>query len=229
MLELLRFLETRVGPMLSAYEFMSEPAMKHAFANTPALSNPFTENVIPTNAVLVELSRTTLNAPWDAPIQDVLQAVLGEALELESAPIEDALFARPEKIWALRHALSSGVRAAGPLIALDLGFTREQVIHFRNAMESLMPTRFPQIQVCDYGHLGDGGLHFNLLKTDGPMTPDFEQEVRDWVVQVAVEQFGASYSAEHGIGPKNLPYFERYTALEHAVLKRQNTLFSARH
>ena len=225
MLDLLRHVETRVGPMLSAFEFMSASAMRHAFTHAPSLSNPFADGVIPTNAVLKDLSRTTLNAPWDTPVDEVLQTVLGEVLTMSSSPIEDALFARPEKIWALRHTLNAGLKAAGPVIALDLGFTREQVIHFRNNMKEAIPERFPEVEVCDYGHLADGGLHFNLVKTDGNLTIEFERSVREWVVSVAVEQFGASYSAEHGIGPKNRSFFDRYSALDKSVLKRQAELF----
>ena len=226
MLDILQHLETRVGPVLSAFEFMSEPAMRYAFAHTPSLSNPFANGIIPTNAVLVELSRTTINAPWDTPLDDVLQAVLMEAWELESMPLTDALFGRPEEIWALRHALSEGVKYAGPLIAFDLGFTRDQVIAFRASMARALPTEFPQIEICDFGHLGDGGLHFNLIKTDGPLSPEFERRIRDWVITAAVEKFGASYSAEHGIGPKNTQYFKRYSDLNHLQLQRQAALFA---
>ena len=226
MLELLLHMERRAGPLLSAFEFMSRRALQRTFEHTPALSNPFADAAIPENAVLVELSRTTLNAAWDTPLEEVLQAVLSEALESENALIEDAIFGRPEKIWELRHTMSYGVMAAGPLVAFDLGFTREQVIHFRAMMEENMPAKFPEIEICDFGHLGDGGLHFNLIKTDGPLTAEFERNLRDWVVSVAVEQFGASYSAEHALGPRNIHYFERYSALEKTVLKRQAGLFS---
>ncbi len=228
MLVLLQHLEARLGPLLSAYEFMSEPAMRHAFAHVSSLKNAFEDGIIPPNAVLIEVSRTTSKAPWDTPLDEVLQSALMEAWELENAPLQDALFGRPEEIWALRHALSEGVKSAGPLIAFDLGFTRDKVIAFRAEMARMLPQEFPEIEICDFGHLGDGGLHFNLIKSGGPLTSDYELELRDWVVEAAVERFGASYSAEHGIGPKNIRYFERYSVLEETQLKRQGDLFASR-
>jgi len=222
MLAILQHLETRVGSLLSAFEFMSEPAIRHTFHHVSSLSNPFVQGVIPKTALLVELSRTTRGASWDAPLDDVLQAVLMEIWEQADSPIEDAMFGRPEEIWALRHGLSEGVKSAGPLIAFDLAFTRDQVAHFRQSMQKLLPQVFPNIEICDFGHLGDGGLHFNLIKTDGPCQPGFEQDLRDWVVQRAVEDFGGSYSAEHGIGPKNLRYFARYASLSADQLYRQS-------
>lgn len=227
MLDILLHLETRIGPLLSAFELMSEPAMRHAFSHIPSLSNPFANGDIPSNAVLVEVSRTTSNAPWDTPLDEVLQAVLMEAWEMESVPLQDALFGRPEAMWALRHALSEGVKSAGPLIAFDLGFTRDQVIHFRTEMAQTLPVEFPDIEICDFGHLGDGGLHFNLIKKNGPLTLDYELRLRDWVVDSAVEKFGASFSAEHGIGPKNIQYFQKYAKLNSQQLQQQVTLFNS--
>ncbi len=145
--------------------------------------------------------------------------VLSEVTEFTTSAASP-LFGRPEEFWALRHALSEGVRAAGPLIAFDLGFTRDQVIAFREAMSTELPKAFPQIEICDFGHLGDGGLHFNLVKTDGQNCAEFEAELRDWVVDRAVVDFGGSYSAEHGLGPKNLKYFRRFGTLNQDGLDR---------
>lgn len=219
-LSLLQFLETRAGHLLSAFEFMSQAAMIHTFAHVPSLPNPFPHGDVPQMAVLVELSRTTKKAPWDTPLDEVLQAILAEAWELEQAPIKDAYFGRPEEIWALRHAISEGVKSAGPLIAFDLGFTRDNVIAFRSAMLAELPKAFGNIEICDFGHLGDGGLHFNLIKTDGPTTPEFETVLRDWVVKRAVQKFNGSYSAEHGIGPKNLIYHRAYPELKGTQFER---------
>jgi FAD/FMN-containing dehydrogenase len=224
MLTLLKYLETHVGPQLSAFEFMSKDAMDCAFAHVPSLKNPFANAEIPDTAVLIELSRSTQRAPWDTPLDDVLQAVLAEAWGLPDAPIADALFGPPQEIWALRHSISEGVKSAGPLIAFDLGFTRGKVIEFRKVMAAEISDRFPQIRICDFGHLGDGGLHFNLIKTDGKNTPEFEQDLRDYVIRRAVEEFGGSYSAEHGIGPKNIKYFQQYTQLSQPQLNSQSRL-----
>ncbi|MDE0591303.1 FAD-binding oxidoreductase [Halocynthiibacter sp. C4] len=222
MLTQLRHLETRVGPLLSAFEFMSKAAMKHTFAHAASLKNPFARGEIPETALLIELSRPT-KAPWDTPLDNVLEAVLSEAWQLPETPIEDALFGRPEEIWALRHALSEGVKSAGPLVAFDLGFTRDKVIAFRAEMTRKLAKDFPMMEVCDFGHLGDGGLHFNLVKTDGPVDPKFEMRLRDIVVDHAVNTYGGSFSAEHGIGPKNYRYFEKWnrdTAVSHKSILR---------
>lgn len=210
MLEILRYLETRLGPLLTAFEFMSGSSMRYALAHAPSVSNPFARGEIPDLALLVELSRTSVDAPWDTPVDDILQSALMEIWELPGAPIEDALFGRAEEIWALRHSLSEGVKSAGNLIAFDLGFARDNAIKFREQMLKKLPSEFPDIEICDFGHLGDGGLHFNLIKSGEAVTPDYERRLRDWVIERAVLDFGGSFSAEHGIGPKNRRYLEKY-------------------
>jgi FAD/FMN-containing dehydrogenase len=143
--------------------------------------------------------------------------VLAELLGRERPLLADALVGRPEEMWALRHALSEGVRQSGKLIAFDLSFRRGDVMRFIAWMRTEMPQRFPGITICDFGHVGDGGVHFNLVleKTD-PRTadPGFEQSLRDWVFQVAVEDFAGSFSAEHAIGRRNQGMYARYTAAD---------------
>lgn len=209
---LLQFLESRVGSLLSAYELMSGATIKHALQHAPALTDPFAGGDIPPVVLLVELSRTTALNDWETPLQDVLEQVLSAAWELPQALLADALLGRAEPAWALRHALSEGVKAAGTLFAFDLGFTRAVALAFRSAMLAELPRHFPEIEICDFGHIGDGGLHFNLVCHDRAIAAqaDYEQRLRDWVTTQAVERFGGSFSAEHGIGPKNQRYYERY-------------------
>ncbi|MNT53579.1 hypothetical protein D3C72_1906710 [compost metagenome] len=77
-----------------------------------------------------------------------------------------------------------------------------------------MPAAFPEVTICDFGHVGDGGVHFNLVvPKDSPAATDkaFEQRLRDWVFAIAVRDFGGSFSAEHAIGRKNQTYYDLYT------------------
>ncbi|KEJ87877.1 FAD-binding oxidoreductase [Sulfitobacter donghicola] len=209
-LPLLQALERLAGPMLSAFEFMSHAAMEAAFAHIPTLRNPFANGVLPQIALLVELSRPNEPAAWETDLDEVLQQILMAIWEGEDVAIEDALFGRADTMWAMRHGLSEGVRCTGKLYAFDLGFRRQDVLAFRAAMQVDLTQQFPDVQICDFGHVGDGGLHFNLVVDPARHSATFEEELRDWVVENAVDRFGASFSAEHGIGPKNQKYFDKY-------------------
>jgi len=210
-LPLLQALERMAGPTLSAFEFMSRRSIEAAFEHIPSLRNPFAGGEIPGMVLLIELTRSNDPVPWENSLDDVLEQMLTKIWHSDDVELHDALFGRASDVWALRHALSEGVRSAGKLYSFDLGFRRPDVLAFRHAMETELPRHFPDIAIFDFGHIGDGGLHFNLVGKHEMHSVEFEQTLRDWVVEQAVERFGASFSAEHGIGPKNLRYFEKYS------------------
>ena len=214
-LPLLRAMEDRLGAYLSAFEGMSANAIKAAFAHVPSLRNPFQGGQVPDYVILAEISRTWAPREGEQPLDAVLETALAEIWELPSAPLADALPGPPQEIWALRHSLSEGVKHLGKLIAFDLSFRRGDIMAFCDRMKAEMPAKFPGVAICDFGHIGDGGVHFNLVvPKDSPLLQDetFEGRLRDWVFTVAVEEYGGSFSAEHAIGRRNQAFYDRYTS-----------------
>lgn len=217
---LLREMEKRLGSYLSAFEGMSRNAITHALNHVPSLNNPFESAGLPDYLILAEISRSWAPREGEMSLDDVMESVLGEIFELPEAPLADAYPGRPEEIWALRHALSEGVKHAGKLIAFDVAFLRSDIMRFRDYMSVELPKRFADVEICDFGHIGDGGVHFNLVvpRDDPRISDTFEIEVREWVMAVAVEQFNGSFSAEHAIGRKNQRFYDKYTAQKHKEL-----------
>jgi FAD/FMN-containing dehydrogenase len=211
--DLLRQLETRLGTDLSAFEFMSGNAMRHALAHAPSVRNPFSDGDIPPIALLVEIARTAPASEGEPTLAEVLERTLADIWEQADEPLTDALFGPPEELWPLRHALSEGVKHAGRLFAFDLAFARTGVMRFRASMTQRLAADWPELEVCDFGHVGDGGIHFNLVCHDRErcQSEGYEQKLRDAVVQQAVEDFGGSFSGEHAIGRANQRYYDRYT------------------
>jgi FAD/FMN-containing dehydrogenase len=144
----------------------------------------------------------------------VLEDTLAGIWESEPGLLADAIFGASEDLWALRHAISEGVQKSGKLVAFDLSFTRGAVMDFRNRIAAECARRYPDIRVCDFGHIGDGGIHMNLVvppEHAGQQDPAWERELRNWVVKVAVSDYGGSFSAEHGIGRTNQRFYDAYT------------------
>ena len=59
----------------------------------------------------------------------------------------------------------------------------------------------PVTRIYSFGHLGDGNIHFNMIEPinyDGNFI-DVRSEIYE-IVNDLVEDFGGSFSAEHGIG-----------------------------
>lgn len=213
-LTLLNELEERAGTLLSAFEGMSGAAIGHALAHVPSLRNPFPGGTTPAYVILVELSRSWAPRAGEQTLDAMLEEILAEIWELPGGPLADAFIGAPAEMWSLRHTLSEGTKAAGYVVGLDLSFRRGEVMRFRERMTGLLAQEFPQVQICDFGHIGDGGVHFNLVlprDRNGAADMTAAARLRSFVTEVAVEEHGGSFSAEHGLGRSNQHFYDRYT------------------
>ncbi|MGR4864869.1 FAD-binding oxidoreductase [Caulobacter sp. LARHSG274] len=208
-LPLLQAFEAEAGATLTAFEGMSQAAMARAIEHVPSLSNPFAGGV-PDYAVLVELTRTWAPRAGEASLDEVLQQIAGDLLERDDSPLVDALFGPVERMWALRHALSEGLRASGPVVGFDLSFRRRDLARFRREAVAMLEQDFPDYALCDFGHVADGGVHFNLVRT-GPADPARLEALREAVLVLAIDGFGASFSGEHGLGRAVQAPYDRFT------------------
>ncbi len=162
-MELLSAFEAQAGEYLTAFEGMSEAAMRCAFAHVPAVRNPFPEG-LPFYAILLELTSTAAGRPGEISLDTLLETVVTQLAERPSSPLADVRFGPPGRFWALRHSLSEGLRASGPVVGFDLSFRRSEVMNFRRVAAGRLAERFPEYELCDFGHIADGGVHFNLVQ-----------------------------------------------------------------
>jgi FAD/FMN-containing dehydrogenase len=211
---LLMAMEERLGTYLSAFEGMSGAAITRTLAHVEALRNPFPGGTVPDYVILVEVSRSWPRRDTEQPLEAVLEEVLAEIWNQPDEPLADAFVGPAHEMWALRHALSEGIKSAGYVVGLDLSFRRGEVMRFRRRMSDLLAREFPDVEICDFGHVGDGGVHFNLVvprEAGGSVDTARVDALRDRVISMSVEQHGASFSAEHGLGRRNQHFYDRYT------------------
>ncbi len=80
-------------------------------------------------------------------------------------------------------------------------------------MRALLSDQHPDVRLCDYGHWGDGGSHLCVLWHAADVADGAAKKaaLQDAIYELAVREFGGSYSAEHGVGPHNQRYYDRYT------------------
>lgn len=193
------------GGFVSAFEGLSANALAAAIAVRGGAS-PFSEQ-LPPYALLVELSSDVAGLD--------LRALLHAELEagFERREVLDAALDRDAELWALRHAVSEGLREQGQVIGFDVSLPRRALWPFREQTTAWLQQTFPAAKLCDFGHLGDGGQHFNLVwpKAEAPMAPEALQALRDGVY-ARVAAHGGSFSAEHGLGPLLQSTYEAHTA-----------------
>ena len=208
-MELLRALETELGDFLSAFEGLSGRAMQAAIDHVPSLRNPFAPEPLPEFALLIELESSSAGGCTGLDLQACLDRVLETQFD---RTLSNAVLGGGASLWNLRHAISDGARALGQPIAFDVSVPRSQLMAFRRAALDFVADGFAGLTVIDFGHVADGGMHFNVIRphSEPPLDAARTQALRDGIYGLAVETFGGSYSAEHGIGPHNLGYYWRY-------------------
>ena len=196
-------LEQDMGEFVSAFEGMSCGALQAVerhqgqglFAETP----PY--------AVLMEVSSAV------APGQGLdLERMLMAWLEgrLEQGGILDAIVDKPAQLWRIRHAVSESVQALGRLVAFDVAVARSAFAPFRDEAQALIERHLPGARLCDFGHLGDGGVHLNMTVPEATSAAQIDT-LREALYEAVVVRFSGSFSAEHGVGPYNQRFYDRYT------------------
>jgi FAD/FMN-containing dehydrogenase len=100
------------------------------------------------------------------------------------------------------------------VLGFDVSVPRPSLPALLRGARELVAAEYPFVRVCDFGHWGDGGVHLNLVwrRDDAPRpTAELKQELQPRIYELAVTRLRGSYSAEHGVGPHNQLFYDRYT------------------
>ncbi|MEV0085853.1 FAD-binding oxidoreductase [Saccharopolyspora sp. NPDC050642] len=170
------------------------------------------------HAMLVEVG-----AP-DGSAEERLLAVLADLDE--RGWLIGAQVGGPAEMWQVRHTIPEITERMSPVWSFDVSTPRSEIAAFRRDVLARLAARHPEITPIELGHYGDGGLHLILpLPVQVAADPDAVDGVRRLVYDTAVRDHGGTFSAEHGIGPKNADMYRRYVSEDvrelSAALKRR--------
>ncbi len=126
---------------------------------------------------------------------------------LEAGCITDAVVAenltQAKALWHIRESIPLAQPLEGLNIKHDVSIPVSRIPEFVRATDGILETALPGVRLVNFGHLGDGNLHYNVQAPLGsdPLAflNDHEDEVNSLVFD-SVSQFGGSISAEHGVG-----------------------------
>lgn len=180
---------------LSAFELLSGPALARTLAGEGAPANPF-GSTIPPAAVLAEWSFG--HDPGDEGVSGDIERAFDRGL------ITDGRLADGDAAWAVRHRVAEILSKFGVVSGHDVSAPRGALMAVRSAAAAAVAELAPHAELCDFGHVGDGGLHLTVLfpAESGPPAPGMTGAVRQRFDEI-VAAHGGSYSAEHGLGPLN--------------------------
>jgi FAD/FMN-containing dehydrogenase len=200
--------ETHLGDCITSFEYMSGAAVRHGLEHIPAAIWPMGGPIA--DCVLIELS-WTLDAPR---LDELLETTL--AASMETGLVTDAVLADSEArrlaIWRIREAIVDAQRIAGASIKHDISVPIASVAAFMEQADRLVTGILPDTQILPFGHLGDGNIHYNLMRPAAVEEQAFLACKNSFTraIHDLVRAFGGSFSAEHGLGQLRRTDADRY-------------------
>ena len=136
---------------------------------------------------------------------------------MEAGCVTDAVvaesMAQAHALWHIRESIPLAQAEEGLNIKHDISIAVSRIPEFVRTTDALLEQQFPGVRLVNYGHLGDGNLHYNVQAPQGADGEKFlvEQEGPiNALVYEAVDRFGGSISAEHGVGSLKLDKLEHH-------------------
>ncbi len=131
----------------------------------------------------------------------VVPGALEQGLASDAVVAENIAQAR--QLWHVRESIPLAQAEEGLNIKHDISVPISHIPQFVQETDALLARSIPGVRLVNFGHLGDGNLHYNVQAPAGGDARQFlltqEAKVNDLVYE-AVRRFGGSISAEHGVG-----------------------------
>jgi len=220
------FFAARRAPFtVSAYEFFTQACLERLMRHRPRRL-PFAEK----HAVYVLLEVEDPGRALGGERSAAIEAWLEE--QLAAGYVEDATLAQngseARELWALREGISESLSATGLPHKNDISLPIARLDGFVKELGHVFETRYPDFEVCLFGHVGDGNLHVNVMKPDAMDKAEFLARTKqaDVTMFELVQKHEGSVSAEHGIGllkKAALPYTR--SAAEIALFRSLKNVF----
>ncbi|QPF74265.1 FAD-binding oxidoreductase [Roseateles sp. DAIF2] len=195
---LLSLAQARAGSGLTGFEVMNAFSLSLVRRHFPQLVQPLPPSPW---TVLLELSDSESEAHARALFEGLLEAALEQGLIADAAVAES--LEQSHALWHLRESIPLAQSEEGLNIKHDIALPVSRIPAFVTHTDAALQAAFPGVRLVDFGHLGDGNLHYNVQAPEGQDPALFLRE-REAAVNAlvfdAVQAHGGSISAEHGIG-----------------------------
>jgi FAD/FMN-containing dehydrogenase len=227
LIELLAHMRAVCGERLVAFEMLSRDSLALVMAHVTEVRAPLAgEHAF---HALIELADTQSQG-----LGELLETGLGQALE--SGLVQDVAMSvsgqQTAAFWKIREGISQAQVRAGKAVKHDIALPISSLTEFVAQADIALRAVMPDVHIINFGHLGDGNLHYNVLL---PLDVSYEQmhaqtAVLNRIVHDLVASFEGSLSAEHGIGQLRRDEMRHYkSALEFELMMRVKQSFDPNH
>ena len=212
---LLGLAHQNLGAGLTGFEVMGQFALGLVDRHFPTLRVPLWADS--PYCVLLENSDNESEAHARAQFERLLETAFEQGL-VSDAVVAESL-AQAHGLWHIRESIPLAQAEEGLNIKHDISIPVSRIPAFCAETDALLQREIPGVRLVNFGHLGDGNLHYNVQAPAGEDAKKFlkEEESRiNGLVFDAVARYDGSISAEHGVGSlkaSHLPHYKDPVAL----------------
>jgi FAD/FMN-containing dehydrogenase len=181
--------------LLSAFELILRDGLEVALRARANLPDPLGE-ICPVY-VLMELS-----ASGSIDLTGLMESALVDSGDIIVDGVIAKSLAQTERMWLYREAMVEAQGNGGRYLRTDVSIPISMLANFLDEALAKLRTGLPQCKPVAYGHVGDGNIHLNVAPPLGFPLEGLEAlfAEAEEIIFTALDQFGGSISAEHGIG-----------------------------
>jgi FAD/FMN-containing dehydrogenase len=206
---LLGLAQQHLGASLTGFEVMGQFALSLVVKHFAQLKVPFHNSAA--FGVLLECSDQESETHARAQFERLLEAALTCGCVSDAVVAESLTQAR--QLWHVRESIPLAQAEEGLNIKHDISVPVSRIPEFVRNTDALLQQALPGVRLVNFGHLGDGNLHYNVQAPAGVDAQAFLREHEDEVntlVFDTVQRFGGSISAEHGVGTLKVSKLEQH-------------------
>jgi FAD/FMN-containing dehydrogenase len=203
--ELLGLAHQHLSAGLTGFEVMGTFALSLVTKHFPHIRVPFQDDAGDAAGypycVVLENSDQESEAHARERFERLLEVAMEQGCVLDAVVAESITQARA--LWHIRESIPLAQAQEGLNIKHDISIAVSRIPEFVRLTDAHLEQAFPGVRLVNYGHLGDGNLHYNV---QAPAGADAEAFLRDdekgvnTIVYDMVDRFNGSISAEHGVG-----------------------------
>jgi FAD/FMN-containing dehydrogenase len=196
---LLGLAHRHLGAGLTGFEVMGQFALGLVAKHFKQLRVPLYQQA--PFCVLLETTDHESEAHARVQFERLLETAMEEGCVTDAVVAEN--LAQAHQLWHIRESIPLAQVEEGANIKHDISIPVSAIPRFCEATDALLAKAIPGVRLVNFGHLGDGNLHYNVQAPEGIDAAQFLAEQEDHVntvVYESVRNFGGSISAEHGVG-----------------------------
>jgi FAD/FMN-containing dehydrogenase len=206
---LLEMARRQVGASLTGFELMGQFALGLVGRHFRQMRVPFYEQV--PFCVLLENSDHESEQHARGQLEQLLESAIGQGCVTDAVVAEN--LTQAHQLWHIRECIPLAQAEEGLNIKHDISLPVSAIPEFCRVTDALLSREIPGVRMVNFGHLGDGNLHYNVQAPPGGDAAAFLLENEDRVnilVYDSVRRFGGSISAEHGVGSLKIDQLEQH-------------------